>query len=82
MLFYITDDNPLADNYGMLWYKSKRNFGKKEVDYLWASGNGGNHLVVVPEENMVIAITSGAYGQWYPHTRAYRILGKLMNALE
>jgi len=81
-VFELSDYNPLADTYGMLWYKSKRNFGSKEINYLWASGNGGNHLIVVPKENMVIAITSGAYGQWYPHKRAYSILGKLINALE
>ncbi len=81
-VFHISDANPLADNYGMLWYKSKRNFGKGEVEYLWATGNGGNHLMVVPEENMVIAITSGAYGNWYPHTRAYSIFSKLMNAVK
>ncbi len=78
----IGDYNPLADGYGMFWYRSKRTFGSKEVSYLWASGNGGNHLVVVPEENMVIALTSGAYGNWYPHTRAYFILSKLFRALE
>ncbi|WAC12519.1 serine hydrolase domain-containing protein [Dyadobacter pollutisoli] len=78
----IGDYNPLADEYGMLWYRSKRKFGTREVNYLWASGNGGNHLVVVPKENMVIAITSGAYGNWYPHMRAYFILSKLFQALE
>ncbi len=78
----IGDYNPLADGYGMLWYRSKRKFGTKEVNYLWASGNGGNHLVVVPEENMVVAMTSGAYGNWYPHTRVYFILGKIFQALE
>jgi len=78
----IGDYNPLADGYGMLWYKSKRKFGTKEVEYLWASGNGGNHLVIVPEKNMVIAMTSGAYGNWYPHKRAYNILGKVFQALE
>ncbi len=81
-VFDLSDYNPLADNYGMLWYKSQRNFSTKEVNYLWASGNGGNHLVVVPEENMVIALTSGAYGQWYPHTRAYDILGEVIGALK
>jgi len=78
----IGDYNPLADRYGMLWYRSKRMFGGSEINYLWASGNGGNHLVVVPEENMVIAMTSGAYGNWYPHTRAYFILGKIVQALK
>ncbi len=74
--------NPLADAYGMLWYKSKRKFGTSEVEYLWASGNGGNHLVIVPKKSMVIAMTSGAYGNWYPHKRAYHILGKVIQALE
>jgi len=74
--------SPLADGYGMLWYRSKRKFGTREVSYLWASGNGGNHLVIVPEENMVIAMTSGGYGNWFPHTRAYFILGKVIQALE
>lgn len=78
----IGDYNPFADGYGMLWYRAKRKFGTKEVEYLWASGNGGNHLVVVPAENMVIALTAGGYGQWYPHQRAYAILGKVINALE
>ena len=38
--------------------------------------------LVVPEENMVIALTSSAYGQWYGHTRAYAILVKVLSALE
>ncbi len=78
----IGDNNPLADGYGMLWYRTKRKFGNREVSYLWASGNGGNHLVVVPKENMVIAMTSGAYGNSYPHTRAYFILSKIFRALK
>lgn len=78
----IGDYNPLADGYGMLWYRTKRKFGNREINYLWASGNGGNHLVVVPEENMVVAMTSGAYGNWYPHTRAYFILTKILQAIE
>ncbi|NRB63963.1 MAG: hypothetical protein HRU40_13225 [Saprospiraceae bacterium] len=66
----------------MFWYKSKRKFGSKEVAYLWASGNGRNHLVIIPERNMVVAMTSGAYGNWYSHKRAYSILGKEFQALE
>lgn len=80
--FDLSGFNSLADSYGMLWYKTQRTFNGKEIDYLWASGNGGNHLVVVPEENMVIALTSTAYGYWYGHTRARAILTMLLNALE
>lgn len=81
-VFDLSDFNPLADSYGMLWYKTQATFNGRKIDYLWASGNGGNHLVVVPEENMVVALTSTAYGCWYPHTRARMILNKLLNALE
>lgn len=72
----------LWDTYGMLWYKNTETYNGKEVDFLWASGNGGNHLVVVPEEELVIALTSTAYGQRYMHTRSRAILNKLLNALE
>ncbi len=72
----------LTDSYGMLWYKAERTYNGKKFDYLFASGNGGNHLIVVPEENLVVALTSSAYGQGYPHRRAYVILGKILSALE
>jgi len=72
----------LTDNYGMLWYKNKRTFNGREIDYLWASGKGGNQLVVVPEENMVVAFTSSAYGPRYGHYRAYGFLTKIFNALK
>ena len=81
-VFDLSDWWPLSEAYGMLWYKTQRTFNDKEIDYLFASGIGGNHLVVVPEENMVIALTSSAYGQWYGHARAYDILCRIFNALK
>lgn len=52
-----------TDSYGMFWYKKQRTIKGKTFDYLWASGRGGNQLIVIPEENMVIALTATAYGQ-------------------
>ncbi|MEM9832989.1 MAG: serine hydrolase [Bacteroidota bacterium] len=80
--FDLTEDNPFADAYGMLWYKSHRTFGRKKVDYLFASGNGGNHLIVIPEEEMVIALTSSAYGQGYGHQRSYNIMSKILSSFD
>lgn len=80
--FDVSDNNPYGDAYGMLWYKSQRTFGGKKVNYLFASGNGGNHLIVIPEKEMVIALTSSAYGQGYGHRRSYNIMSKILAALE
>ncbi len=71
-----------ADTYGMMWYKSTRTFGDKEFEYLFASGNGGNHLIVVPEEEIVIALTSSAYGLPHGQGKSYTILSMILAALE
>jgi len=80
--FDLTDYWELTDSYGMLWYKKQKIINGKEYDYLWASGRGGNQLIVVPEENMVVALTSTAYGPNYGHSRAYAFFTKLLEAFE
>lgn len=71
----------LLDAYGMLWYKNEGSINGKKVDYLWASGNGGNHLIVIPEKNMVVALTAAAYGPGYGHSRTRAVFNRLLNAL-
>lgn len=78
----LTDYWSLTDAYGMLWYKKAQTINGKTYDYLWASGRGGNQLIAIPEENMVIALTSTAYGPRYGHSRAYKVLGKVLGALK
>jgi CubicO group peptidase (beta-lactamase class C family) len=80
--FDLTSDNPYSDAYGMLWYKSSRKFGNNTFDYIYASGNGGNLLVVIPEKEMVIALTSSAYGPGIGHGRSYNIMAKILSALK
>jgi len=80
--FSVSDWFFLADAYGTMWYKSTRKFGAKKIDYLFASGLGGNHLIVIPKENMIIALTSSAYGQRYQHGRSFAIMSKIMTSLK
>lgn len=80
--FDLSNEFPLADSYGLLWYKSTRTFAGKEIDYLFASGNGGNQLIVIPDKKMVIALTASAYGQGYAHGRSNAIMNVILNALE
>lgn len=78
----ISDYWPWVDAYGMFWYKKAGIFNGKKLDYIYGSGNGGNHLIVLPKEKLVIAITSSAYGQSYQHGRSYAIMEKILNAFE
>ncbi len=80
--FDLSNSFPLADTYGFLWYKTTRTFGANEFEYLFASGNGGNYLIVVPEEKMVVAITSSAYGAPYAHGRSYAIMSRIFSAMD
>ena len=78
----LTDYWALTDSYGMLWYKKSRTIKGKTYDYLWASGRGGNQLIVLPKENMVIALTATAYGPRYGHSRANQVLLKVLGAIK
>ncbi len=69
-------------DYGFYWYTRTRQIGGKEYTYHYASGNGGNYIIVIPEENMVISLMSSAYGPYHGHGRSTRIFEKVMEALK
>ena len=47
------------------------------------SGNGGNYVLIVPEQNLVAVITSEAYNQGYAHPQSQKILREyLIKALK
>lgn len=47
--------------YGYLWWSSSLRYGTKSVDVIWASGNGGQTIFVVPEYELVSVITAGYF---------------------
>ncbi|NJK42918.1 MAG: serine hydrolase [Pleurocapsa sp. SU_196_0] len=55
--------DPYADGYGYMWYTKRYDFGGQSTVVHFASGNGGNKIYVVPGYDLVVAITSTAYGK-------------------
>lgn len=69
-------------DYGYFWYTRTRNFSGKDITYHYASGNGGNYVIVIPEKNMVVSLSSSAYGPYHGHSRSQNIFKAIMEALE
>lgn len=78
----ITKYDPYADSYGYMWYSKQYKLGGRSVLVHFASGNGGNKIYIVPQYDLVIAITSTAYGQGYGQRRSEQILLQLLDATD
>jgi CubicO group peptidase (beta-lactamase class C family) len=77
----ISDSDPYADSYGYMWYTKAEPVGDHKIEVHFASGNGGNKIYIVPSLDMVVAITSSAYGQHYGQQRSQDILLKVLAAV-
>lgn len=56
-----------TDGYGYQWWLKKYKFGSSEINTYFASGWGGQLIIVVPEVNSVIVLTAGNYIDKSPH---------------
>jgi CubicO group peptidase (beta-lactamase class C family) len=79
--FDISKDDPFANSYGYFWFVATKEVDGKKYDCVYASGNGGNLLFVVPSENLVVSLTSSAYGQGYGHYRSRNIFTYILKSL-
>lgn len=77
----ISEVDPYADAYGYMWYFKQYPVAGRTVTVHFASGNGGNKIYLVPELDLVMAITSSAYGQRHGQRRSERILLRVLDAL-
>jgi CubicO group peptidase (beta-lactamase class C family) len=78
--FDISNEGPFAQGYGTFWFKSTKKVDGKLYECLFASGNGGNLLFVVPSENLVVSLLSSAYGGG--HRRSHNIFEAVLRSLE
>jgi CubicO group peptidase (beta-lactamase class C family) len=76
----ISDSDPYADFYGYMWYTKAELVGERKIEVHFASGNGGNKIYIIPSLNMIVAITSSAYGQHYGQKRSQDILLRILAA--
>ncbi len=71
-----------ADAYGYMWYCKRYESGGNAITVHFASGNGGNKIYLVPAYDLVIAITSSAYGRGYGQRRSEQILLRILAAMD
>jgi CubicO group peptidase (beta-lactamase class C family) len=72
--------DPYSDFYGYMWYSKAEPLGKRSIVVHFASGNGGNKIYVVPDLDIVVAVTSSAYHHRYGQLRSQDILLKVLSA--
>lgn len=78
----IAEVDPYADSYGYMWYTKRYDRDGRSILVHFASGNGGNKIYVVPKHDLVVAITSTAYGRGYGQRRSEQILLRLLDATD
>ena len=69
------------DHYGYGWYTHALVVGGRTFQYFLASGNGGNKIYVLPEEQMVVVIQSAAYNTNYGQRRSLEVLKRVLAAV-
>ena len=52
--------------YGYLWWLGRAGFNAREVHWVGALGRGGQSIRVVPELDLIVAVTAGYYQDYSP----------------
>ena len=50
--------------YGFFWYKENLKYKDINTEVLFASGNGGQYMMLLPEYNATVVFTGSNYGNW------------------
>lgn len=50
--------------YGFYWYRETLQYGNIKAEVLFASGNGGQYIMVLPGYDAVVIFTGSNYGNW------------------
>jgi CubicO group peptidase (beta-lactamase class C family) len=72
----------LGVGYGYLWWHGAYEVGGRTVETFLASGNGGNHIQVVPALDLVVVLIGMAYNTSYGNPRSFDLLSKVLGAVD
>jgi len=78
--FDISHTDPRAHGYGYMWYLAEVAIKGQKINYVFASGNGGNKIFIIPSLDMVVTTMSSAYGTPYGQGRSHKVLEYILNA--
>jgi CubicO group peptidase (beta-lactamase class C family) len=71
----------LYTGYAYHWWTGAEHVGTRTVPFYFASGNGGQRLFVIRDLDLVVVVTSSAYGLGRAHRRSHAILRQVLTAL-
>lgn len=55
---------PQPTYYGYYWYNEKMRTDKFSYNVVFASGNGGQYIMIIDELDLVVAFTGNSFGSW------------------
>jgi CubicO group peptidase (beta-lactamase class C family) len=65
---------PYGGSYGYLFWNTTFNVNGKQHEAFFSTGNGGNKIFIFRDQPLVIVITATAFGRWYMHRQADRLM--------
>ncbi len=75
---HIAIPNRENEYYGYLLWNKTYNVKEQNIESYYASGNGGNKIMIFKDIGVVIVITATAYNQAYAHFQADEIIEKYL----
>lgn len=70
----------LYKGYAYHWWTGAEHFGAVTIPFYFASGSGGQRLFVIRDLDLVVVVTSSAYGLGRAHRRSHTILRRILTA--
>ncbi len=78
----IPDARYESARYGFFWYKERLKYKDINTDVLFASGNGGQYMMLLPEYNVTAVFTGSNYGNWRGKLPLEMLLKYIIPAIE